>query len=259
MPLRRHRARRSRKPRARHMRRHRVPRSFTGASLIQKPYTLDFKLADTYMLGNTSVAGALVFKSANSSTPFNSTNTSVLSSSSGLTNYYDVAMAIPFTFGDVKNFGSWLPLWDNYRINHINVKIESLCNSASIQSSQILPVGYSIVDRDDNTIPTSITQVSGRQGMKVLDFSNRSKQTYAIKIVPALAVAVANGSLTTTAYAQKSCKTWLDNQTTSTVPAKYFGLKLWIANMWLPATTGTSAFRFQVSYNVSFKSPLLAN
>ena len=179
--------------------------------------------------------------------------TGLVPSATGFPAYYDLGVGIPFTLADLKNYSAFTGLYDQWRLDKVTCDVEYLCNSAAVNGLGILPTIYAICDKDDADAPTSLQQMTGRQGAKKFTFTS-SKTKYRITCYPKQSALVYNNTNTALyGYGQTTgwndCK-WPDNQ--------HYAIKLWISDMDSPPT-GTAVqngFRITWKYHLSFRGAL---
>ena len=240
-------------------------KGFSGGRMIEKHYTFTMFPADQFITNSASgTAGGVIVRDSDttSGNPPLITATSFgtpVPAASGMSNYYCFGVGIPFALVNLRQERAYTGLFDNYRINWVQVTFEFTQNSMSPQNgsnnpqSMFSPTIYAFVDRDDVGIPGSISAVQGRQGHKVWNFNNKSKTKFSIRIKPKVAAQVFNGD-TVNPVGYQQGQGWQD---CAYPENKYYGLKLWVDNMLLPATNAVqSVFRVSYTYNVSFKGAL---
>ena len=231
---------------------------YTGSRLIEKVYRYITHPQDQYIVGQqSSIPGSIAIKGGNiTNPPLVIANTSaIVASKTGFTNYYDFGASIPFQLNNLENYLKFTTLYDNYRLERINIKVEYLSNSAQVQSTGMMPIVYAVVDRDDVGVPPNLPYIQGRQGFKTWDFGNKGKQTYIISIKPKVAANVfSNNGGTLIGFQQSQGMPWQD----CVYPAnQYYGLKMWFTNVALPGTTTVdTCFRFSYTYVLAFKGAL---
>ncbi|UAU46997.1 Cap [Chicken proventriculitis-associated circular virus 2] len=237
-----------RRPRAR---KSRVPKS-----LAMKPYNFTFKLPSQVFTSNASL-GQLdaSVAAANGPAPLANTKRNIYPSSNGLPNMYDIGFATTFSLADIYNAAAWIPLFDAYKLNSVKCSIEYLNNTSNVNTQGLMPSVYLYWDQDDATIPTSAINIQQKQGMKRLQFGNKMRTSISTTGRPKLTTSTnIAGGTTTGAIVQRSQYLDCVNNT-----VQHYALKMLITDVFLPGTTAvTQAFRFNWTYNVSFRSPILA-
>lgn len=222
-----------------------------GYKGINKSYNYNFT-PGTQWISNYGVAAAnaVNITPTTLSGPLNPAapgSTFVKVSQSSIPGYSDVGIAMPFSLLDVANYTVFSSVYDQYKLNWVKVKMTYLSNAASVNGAGLLPEVYYVVDNDDAVIPQSQNSVKAKQGSICFGIGDGNKTSRTITIKPKLAQLVNIGA--TKANIQTGG--WVDCNTQT---ALYYGLKMWITNMYLPAPgTQNTAIQFDYTYNVSFR------
>ena len=250
-------------------------------------YTFDFTPNDTYInniLANPpGTTGNFYTISRGANTSYNGLDlfqyafvppaaglTSVKPSAAGFSSVCDFGLGLSFNVNQLENFTTYASLFDNYRVNWIDLEVEYLANNASVNGSGMLPVIYAICDRDDALAPTDQHYLTGRQGYKTMRVGNGSRTKFTVRLRPKLAMPVGAGDIPiphspplADNLVQTTANSWIDCQPSALIssqPPVYFGIKMWFANMSIPTTNASiqNAVRFTTTWNVSFKGSLAA-
>lgn len=273
----------------RHRKGHRAKRAYhlsKGVNALQeKHYTVNFTPNDTYInniLSNPpGTTGNYYTISRGAGTSYNGADlfvpqfattdpgmSAVRPSAVGFNTVVDFGIGISYNINMLENWAAYCALFDNYRVNYIDLEVEFLANNAVVSNSGLLPVIYAINDRDDSVAPTDQHFLTGRQGFKTLRVGNRSKTVMKLRLRPKLAMPLAIAAVPdshspplSANTAQVTANTWIDCQPSPLIsdsPPLYFGTKLWLQNMPVPRTdlTFQNAVRFTTKWNVSFKGSL---
>ena len=252
------RVRRSTRPRRRPRRLRRVRRARrggTGARLRHKVYSYVFHPA-TQFIASTNIAGVPAVSGGSAPITIAQVGTPGLAPI-GFTDTYSFGVGTAFQLTDCANFAQFTQLYDQFKIMNVSCKVTYLQNQAVSGTANILPSLYSYIDIDNAVIPTEITQVEGRPGVKVTHFGNMAKTVTGINVgAPMLANTVNATSATFAFTGYGSMRQWCDcaNPTQA-----WYGLKMWVENMKLSATAGVnSALQFNWTYKVAFRGALRA-
>lgn len=219
----------------------------TGQRLINKPYSYLFK-PDTQWLSSNALPGEIVkvggaapLGASSISTPFGS--------ATGFANYYDFGVGMFFTLKDLANVLSYTSIYDQYRINWVDIKITYLSSNANITGVGVLPTIFSVTDNDNSTVPGNERTVRAKQGSKAFRVAeNRNVMTMRVR---PKAVVVVDSTTGVIPALQAPTNGWLDCIENNVV---HYGIKFWIDNVYLPiGTTTNTALQFEYTYNVSFR------
>lgn len=267
MPRRRSNATRGRPNRPRRMQRRRIPRAFGGnTGRSNKVYTYNFSLGSQLLRSGTSgteppvnIVGAAAPWSA-------AANFDFVASQSTLPFTYDVGFGGLFKLSDLQFAGNYTTMYDYYRINSITLELEDLTSPSyspgvpipgAGTGAAVMPLNstvYLAVDYDDSTVPTNVSTVQKRQGVRNLT-CNTANNRMRIKWKPSVIYGVerAAGTIVNSGIQKKGA--WLD---CTSPDINHYGLKGWISDF---ISTGTvaqiSCYRMTWTYNVSFKQAIL--
>lgn len=182
--------------------------------------------------------------------PIDATNFSGLTGTSGLPNFFDYSGAQNFSLGDTEYFLNFTGMFDAYKITKVKCTIDYLNNASSVNSTGLMPTIYMYWDQDDNFVPATQTSIMGKQGVKKTQLGYKNKTAASISLKP---VVKTDSQGSSSVLATKSM--WLDC-TDETI--NHYGLKWYIADIYLPGSAAvTHAFRFNWTYYIEFRSPLL--
>ena len=221
-----------------------------------KPYKFVFQLPSQIITSGAG-AGSLALSAAVGGGGFPITAAKFLTypSTNGLANFYDLSIATEFKLADVVNYIPFTNMFDAYRLDKVSCSIEYLNNVSAVNSTGLMPSLYTYWDQDDAVIPSigGVT-IQGKQGVKRRQFGNNSLTSLKTSGHPKLAVAVENaGAGVTSAIVQKAV--FLDCVSPSVA---HYALKMFITDIYLPGSVAvTQAFRFNWTYHLSFRAPLL--
>ena len=227
-------------------------------SLRLKSYNFQMKLSAQCLVSGggagslTLTGGAPTFQN-----PITAGNFTVYASTNGLPSYYDLAIGVPFKLSDLNSLATYQTMFDQYKIRRVTCHIEYLNNVSAANTTGLMPTLYTYHDLDDAVIPVSLTQISGKQGVKIRQFGNKATTSYkfSIKPVTTTAVQVVNGGVSVSAVNKKS--QWLDCVDSA---VQHNAMKMFITDIYLPGTTAvTQAFRFNWTYDISFQNPLVTS
>jgi len=233
------------------------------------PYNYRFKMLPQ-ILKNDPATGSFVFAGAPAGFyPLIPSHLSLQGAATGFPNYFDIGLSARFRLSDLGNYSSFTSLYDAYKINRVSVTIESLSNVAAQNTTGVLPTIWQYYDQDDYITPaaagpgTGIAQVLGKQGVKRHQFGSSKKASVTFSFSPTSQVVVENGlsdpadSLIAGQINKKPM--WLN---CATPDVNHYGFKAWITDMYSPIvsaenTAPTVALRFNWTYDISFRSPIL--
>jgi hypothetical protein len=137
--------------------------------------------------------------------------------------------------------------WDYYRVNALVVKFIPRTSPSHPGEDNGRALCACAVDLDDDTKPTSITDLANYQNCKIF----RSDQIFSIKWRPAILLDVDKGDYKSPLAAGIKKKQWLNS---SYKEIMHRGLKVWLANNSLNHETDWDIL---VTAYVSFKQPLI--
>lgn len=145
--------------------------------------------------------------------------------------------ASTFVISSFDNYLQYLNLFDQYRIDSIEVWIEPACGPA--QSNTSVGQLYSAIDLDDANTPTTIVSVEDHQSC----LTTSTMAGHYHRWAPHVAVAVYSGTFTSFS---NSPPTWIDAASPN---VQHYGLKLATT----PSTTASITVSMQVRAKVSFR------
>lgn len=171
----------------------------------------------------------------------------------------DVAASLSFRIDDLPQWPQFSALFDAYRINKVVVKVipQALVNQpvkiggtdnnvlSGTGNDTTLAFLGSVIDYDDNNLPTSQGQMMEYETYKAVPGSKTLKRV----IVPAIASSVYKDTGTTIAYGQKR-KAWID-AAYGDVP--HYGMKFYLQGDANPAHNICQIYKIEVTAYISFK------
>lgn len=249
MPFFPRRAKRTRTRKARKAKASRIPRTMrSGYTGTNKTYNYLFRPGSQFLSNyGVAAANAVQVSPTTLTGPLQLTNTFIKAATSLIPNYSDVGIALPFSMLDIGNYTVFSSIYDQYKLNWVKVKITYLSNAASINGVGITPEISYAVDNDSIVIPNTVNNVRGKQGSVSFSIGNNSTTSRTITIKPKLAVPVNSGATKVNVQTNG----WVDCQTQA---SQYYGLIMWINNMYLPAPgSQNTAIQFDYTYSVSFR------
>lgn len=227
-------------------------------SLKLKSYSFQFKLsAQCLVSGGGAGSLSLTGGAPTFQNPLTAGNFAMYASTNGLPSYWDCAIGVPFKLSDLNSLAVYQSMFDQYKIRRVTCHIEYLNNVSAANATGLMPTLYTYHDLDDAVIPASLTQISGKQGVKIRQFGNKATTSYkfSIKPVTTTVVQVVNGGVTASAINKKS--QWLDCVDSS---VQHNAMKMFITDIYLPGSAAvTQAFRFNWTYDISFQNPLVTS
>lgn len=150
----------------------------------------------------------------------------------------NVYSAFSFNLNAVPNSSEFTSLFDQYRVDYIKIKILPRGSSAEAGTNNNVGKIFSVIDYDDDTVPTSIDQLMQYPNVK----TTRTTSDHTRSFRPQFASSV-YGSAVLTGYGAR--RGWLDCES-STVP--HYGMKIAIQG-----TAGAQVFDVLIEYILSFK------
>lgn len=221
------------------------------------PYRYKFQLQAQLLTGDAT-AGSMVLSPTGGLKPIQgppaTSAFTLFPSSNGLSNFYDLAIACPFRLRDLNYAANFQQMYDAYKFGKVTLNVSYLNNVSAVNATGLMPTIYMVWDQDDALVPPSLTSISGKQGVKVRQFGDGAKTTQRISVVPVTAGFVQATSGTANALVSNKPQ-WLDCVNDDVV---HYGIKLFITDLYLPGSTAvTQALRFNWTYHVSFRAPLL--
>jgi len=233
------------------------------------PYNYRFKLLPQIIKNDPATGGFVVAGTPAGFFPLTGSHLSTNGAATGFPNYLDLGISARFRLSDIGNYATFTSMYDAYKINRISLTIESLSNVAAQNTTGVLPTIWQYYDQDDFITPaaagpgTGMAQVLGKQGVKRHQFGSSKKASVTFSFSPTSSVAVEDGASdpSTTVIAGQINKKpmWLN---CAAPDVNHYGYKAWITDMYSPIvaadnTAPTVALRFNWSYDVSFRSPVL--
>jgi len=172
---------------------------------------------------------------------------------SGMNNFYDFGLGLSFQLSDLQNVAKYTALYDLYKLNYVTLKVTYMSNTSSVGGGTVLPTMYTVIDLDDNSVPTLVQQIKGRQGYKSINVGDKMKNTMYFKIYPKVSVVNYSINPTTNNAGYMVAQGWQDCAYPSNA---YYGMKMFFTDILLAASSSETAFKFDFKYNVSFKGAL---
>lgn len=222
---------------------------------MTRTYTYQFKLESQSLVSNTT-PGSLTISTGSGQLPLipSGSNWSLLPSSNGLVNYYDLSYATVFALNDCKNYLNFSVMYDQYKIKRVGLELEYLNTSSLASASGLMPTAYFYWDRDDVAIPANLASITRRQGVKRRQFGNKSQISLRTRGKPNLLMGVQDSITATLSGVVPLTAKYIDC-TQEDVP--HYALKGFISDIYLPGAASTQAFRFNWTYDISFVRPLV--
>lgn len=230
-------------------------------SLAMKEYTFTFNLP-AQILTSTAGAGSLALAAVTNgatlvsgANPITASKFQTQPSTNGLGGFWDVSMATNFRLSDIANYVSYTTLFDAYKIRKVGLSLEYLNNSSQVNSTGLMPSVYAYWDQDDATVPANALIAQQKQGVRRFQFGHQSRTCYKTSGRPMIeqAVGVAGGGVAIAGIAKSQ---FLDCLSPTVA---HNALKLFVTDLYLPGSSAvTQAIRFNWTYVVTFRSPILA-
>ena len=199
-------------PRRRPVRKARIPRAVRpGTRIQQKVYSYQFK-KDSFYLRNTG-SGALTLQPAGAP-PVGWAIGTIATSASGLSGYYDIANSATFCINDLTNIGTFLNMYDAYKLTGIKATFTFLQNSSLLGNLGVNPTINIVTDMDDSLLPTSQAQISGKQCTRRFTFGNTSRTKFSMFFRPNTKIAlssISNTPASVSASAINPSLQWIDS------------------------------------------------
>jgi len=243
MPPRKYRSKR-RPRRARRARRGglRAPRSQL------KHYNYTFKLSPQLVRSDAAAIGSATLVGTSAMVPI--TSVASFSGTMNAVGYADLGLACSHKLSDIQNYASFAGLYDAYKINSVSVNVEYL-NNVALQSACVNPTVWMYWDQDDATIPGNVAAILGKTGAKRWNVNDKMKASRSFRYIP---LTRNNASSTDVIVPNRS--QWI-NCTAPNVP--HYAFKMFVQDFNAPGAEDIlNCFRFNWTYNVSFRSPLVA-
>jgi len=245
----------ARRPRRRAVRRSKIGPPRAGLQL--KPYSYKFQLLSQVLRNQNANAGVMQFSNLGGQQPLASGNISVGSGSCALPDYYDVAIACPFQLADLTHSGNFTAMYDAYKITKVTLTLEYLNNMASVAGLGLMPTSYMVWDQDDAVIPPTLSSITGKQGVRVRQFGNNAKSVHSFTLRPVVNTVMGQQGGPNLAIPSgiNSKSQWIDCAYNNVT---HNALKIFLTDVYLPSNPNVNqAFRFNWTYHVSFRAPLL--
>jgi len=230
------------------------PTSKSTRTLQLKSYRFKFN-PTSQILVSTATSGQMVLSTTAGGAPIKPTSfTLVTPSSSGLPGFWDIAMAVPFQLADLNYVANFQSMFDAYKFGKVGVQIEYLNNTSNVNSTGLMPSIYMYWDQDDAAVPASLASISGKQGVKIRQFGDRARTSVRTSFTPTTVMGISTQAGIALAGVNNKPQ-WIN----CTQPAvNHFGLKMYITDVYLPGSSAVNqAFRFNFTYNIAFRAPLL--
>jgi len=150
-----------------------------------------------------------------------------------------------FSLDQLAQYSTWTTLFDQYMIDTVQVIIRPQYNAIGlfVPSSVKIPLLYTVIDYDDNTAPTTLTQLKEYSNCNVSMY-----ETVVVQFSPHAALAAYDGSVFTS-FAN-STRTWID----AAYPGvKHYGVKMGVEGG-QSGQTGLQTFDISIKYKVAFRN-----
>lgn len=248
MALRNRRLRKTR-PRRRPVRRaRRVLRRKALPRAMEKVYNYTFQPNDQWIASTANSTAGDVAIVPNQPPLSNASISSPIPAQSGFAFYYDMGVGMSFNLQQLSNFVRFCSIYDEYKINSIQVKLTYLTVDAPILGAGLLPTLNYVMDQDNAAAPLTLKDVQGKAGSRTLRISP-TRNVLNLNIKPYTLTSVATPTASFPAKVQRAG--WINTANTDIV---HYAGKLWFQNMYLPVTTNSNtAIQFEYKFNVSFK------
>lgn len=173
---------------------------------------------------------------------------------------YQFGGVMRFQLDDVIDYTNFSALYDRYKITGVKITITPLVNTSYIAITSngntqtgALPVMYYAVDYDDSALPGNALDFLTKQDCK----QKRLDKPFSIFIRnPKVVVPVSDGTTGTSSLAMAMTPSFIN---TTVGDVNFRGLKFWIRDFSIPATTSTahqnSLVRITAKYYMTFKDP----
>jgi len=176
--------------------------------------------------------------------------TSPVPAQSGFTFYYDMGVSMVFKVQDIGNFVNFARIYNEYKINSIQVKLTYLTADAAINGNALLPTLNYVMDTSDPFPPTALSDVQGKAGARTLHVSSQ-RNILTLNIKPHIRTVVATASPNSDASALVQRAGWISVNNQDVV---HYAGKFWFQNMYLPVSSGVNtAIQWEYKFNVSFR------
>lgn len=223
-----------------------------------KPYRFKFTLPSQILTSAGSTG--MSFSTATGSGPLPLSDALRINypSNNGLTNFVDVGLATTFKLTDLAQYTKFTGMFDAYKINKVTCNIEYLNNTSSVNTTGLLPSVYLYWDQDDAVIPSiGGLNIQAKQGVKRIQFGNKMRTSVSTSGRPKLQGLIGSASTVGADAAVVMKSTWLD---CISAEVQHYALKMYITDLYVPGSSAVQqAFRFNWTYDVSFRAPLLTS
>lgn len=232
-------------PRGKVVRRRAIPKA------MAKSYSYIFQPNDQWIAStNNSTPGDVAIVPL-ASPLANSAFLSPIPSQSGFQFYYDMGVGLSFRLNDLGNIVNFTRIYQEYKINSIQVKITYLTTDASIQGAGLLPTLNYVMDTSDSSAPQTLQDVQSKAGAKTLRVSSQ-RNVLNLNIKPYQRLNTAINPTASSDFPAKIVRAGWNSCVSTDVT--HFAGKFWFQNMYLPTTASTNtAVQFEYKYNVSFR------
>lgn len=159
-------------------------------------------------------------------------------------NLYQFGGAFQGQLDQCQAYTDMVSLFDRYKISGIKLKFIPLSTEATVGNA--VPMIAYAIDLDDASVPSSYAEINQKYNVK----KKRLDKPFSIYLKPRVAASVYNGL--TTGYAVGSKSVYIDCNDHG-VP--HYGLKWWIRDISLGATTTNTVVRIETTYYLSMKDP----
>ena len=233
-----------------------------------KIYTFDFNLQPQVYRSGVSVSEPPINRTGPATGPLQIGDFVDGPAQTGIPLCLDVGWATPFRLNDIANSADFQALFDEYKINYIDVAIEALTSpstsgpqngSGAVGVQAAMPTMYLFEDRDSNLPPVNTLSITGLQGVKKMKLGAGDKNIMKMRFRPRakydnIGSTTAVPAVSLAGLSQKA--TWIDCLYPNVA---HYGMKGFVTD-WL--STGTpnqwTGYRFNFRYNVSFRQPITA-
>lgn len=214
-----------------------------GTALRHKTYNYNFALDPQFMVEDTTNPGHIKISGGNAPV-FAGTLPSTQASISGIPGAHDLGFSAQFRLSDIQNFAVFTALYDQFKINSVTCVATMLTGTGA----NFIPSLYAVIDEDSAAPPTAVTDITGMQGFKRMQFTASSKNTFRMSCRPKYTQNASTGD----AIIPKTL--WMDSATSAGSPGN--ALKFWLENVELTSLDSSFCIKLQWYYNVSFRQPL---
>lgn len=201
-----------------------------------------------FILGSGQVGGLPFTTSACLSTP--------VGSGTLFANTYDFGFATAFKLSDITNYQLYTALYDAYKITAIDLEVTYLANMQGASGKGTLPTLYLYNDQDSADVPTLLSDIQGKTGLRSLELGNKATTTFRHRIKPFTSTLQNAGNSLGYGYQISKANQWIDCNSAN---VWHYALKGYITDLYVPLTADvTQAFKFKWTYHVEFRGPLKA-